>query len=310
MQQPLAIVIINWNSYEVTKHTLQSLAKTSYQQYDIIVVDNCSTDNSAEKLKTEFSTIIFIQSQENKGFAGGNNIGLKYVLENGYEYVLMLNSDVEVEPDFLEPLIKKLESSNHIGAVQPLIYFYHDHELVWNAGSKYNALLGKATTPQYNKKDIGQTLRNKQKSIDWISGCAFMVKTEVLKKVGLLQAAYFMYYEDVDLSFRIKEAGYTLSYEPSSVIYHIAGHSQKSSTKTKEGFISPSVHYYNSRNHIWLIKKYSKLYALPTVIIYQAVLAIAVNLYFIVRGRWQKLKAWNKGMIEGITTNCEQNNLK
>ena len=301
MNKPLAIVIINWNSYQVTKHTLQSLANTVYQKYDIILVDNYSTDNSGEKLKAEFSNVVFIQSKENKGFAGGNNLGLKYVLENGYEYVLMLNSDVEVEPTFLEPLIDKLESSNSIGAVQPLIYFYHDHELVWNAGSKYNKLLGIASTPQYNKRDVGQTLRNTQNNIDWISGCAFMVKTEVLKMAGLFQSDYFMYYEDVDLSFRIKQAGYTLAYEPSSVIYHIAGHSQKSETKTSEGYVSPNVHYYNSRNRIWFLKKHTQVIYLPTVIIYQVFYALAVSLYFIIRGRWGKLNAWNKGILHGVT---------
>ena len=307
MTKPLAIVIINWNSYEVTKHTLQSLSKTNYQNYDIILVDNCSTDDSGERLKKEFSSLVFIQSKENNGFTGGNNIGLKYVLEKEYEYVLMLNSDVEVEPDFLGPLIDKLKSSDSIGAVQPLIYFYHDHELVWNAGSKYNAFLGIASTPNYNKRDVGQALRKKQNKIDWISGCAFMLKTEVLKKSGLFQPEYFMYYEDVDLSFRIKKAGYTLAYEPSSVLYHIAGHSQKSATKKSEGYISPNVHYYNIRNRIWFLKTHTKTITLPTVIIYQAISAVAISIYFIIRGRWQKWNAWNKGIIEGITTNCKIN---
>lgn len=104
----------------------------------------------------------------------------------------------------------------------------------------------------------------------------------------------------MDLSFRIKEAAYTLGYVPGSVIYHIAGMSHKSSTKTSEGYISPKVHFLNARNHIWLLKKYTKLLYAPTVIIYQSLYYLGVTAYFIVRGRWQKLKALYRGISEGL----------
>jgi GT2 family glycosyltransferase len=127
-----------------------------------------------------------------------------------------------------------------------------------------------------------------------------MVKTDVLKKVGLLYEPFFIYYEDVDLSFRIKNAGYDLGYTPASVIYHIAGMSHKSSKKTAEGYVSPKVHYLNARNHIWLLKKYTNLLHAPTVILYQSIYYLSVTGYFIVRGRWQKIKALYKGIGEGL----------
>ena len=127
-----------------------------------------------------------------------------------------------------------------------------------------------------------------------------MVKTEVLKKVGLLYDPFFIYYEDVDLSFRIKNAGYDLGYAPASVIYHIAGMSHKSTKKTAEGYVSPKVHYLNARNHIWLLKKYTSALHAPTVILYQSLYYLSVTAYFILRGRWQKMKALYKGIGEGI----------
>jgi hypothetical protein len=127
-----------------------------------------------------------------------------------------------------------------------------------------------------------------------------MVKNEVLKKVGLLYEAFFIYYEDVDLSFRIKNAGYDLGYTPASVIYHIAGMSHKSSKKTAEGYVSPKVHYLNARNHIWLLKKYTNPLHAPTVILYQSIYYLTVTGYFIIRGRWQKIKALYKGIGEGL----------
>lgn len=303
----LAIIVVNWNSYTLTNDTLESLYQTNYRDYDIVLVDNASTDDSVVQLKQNHSNIILLQNENNTGFTGGNNKGMQYALDHGYEYVLLLNNDVAVEKDFLEPLINALEENEKLGAVQPLIYFHHDRELVWNAGTQFNPWTGVTKTNGYEYKDQGQQLKTRElklktsyQKIEWITGCAFMVKTKALQKIGLLYEPFFIYYEDVDLSFRIKQAGYELGYVNSSVIYHIAGMSHKSSTKTAEGYISAKVHYLNARNHIWLLKKYTKLLYAPTVIIYQSAYYIGVGIYFILRGRWQKLKALYLGISEGL----------
>ena len=215
MSKKLAIILINWNSFELTKDTLESLQQTTYTNYDCIVVDNGSVDGSGELIQKQFLNCIVLKSPTNKGFTGGNNLGMEYALQHGYEYIMMLNNDVAVEPNFLEPLIARLDQDPSVGAVQPLIYFHHDRSLIWNAGSSFNALLGICSTPDYNKKDPGHQYKNKSKKIDWITGCAFMMRASVLKNVGLLKEAFFIYYEDVDLSFRIKNAGYQLDYVPS-----------------------------------------------------------------------------------------------
>jgi len=304
-QKKLAIVIINWNSFDLTSDTLVSLSGTSYKNYDTIVVDNFSTDNSAAQLEKDFPSIILLRSDENKGFTGGNNLGFDYAINEGYEYVMMLNNDVAVEPDFLEPLVVKLDMDEKIGGVQPLIYFYHDRELIWNAGSRYNDIFGIPYILGYYRKDKGQLQRKKQKSIDWITGCAFMIRTEVLKKVGVLKQDFFIYYEDVDLSFRIKEAGYDLAYEASSVVYHKTGMSHKSKEKLKEGYLNPKVHYLNARNRLFVLKEYTQKIAIPTVILYQIIYFFGISFYFIFRCRWQKLKAWNNGIKDGLFTTLE-----
>lgn len=304
-QKKLAIVIINWNSFDLTSDTLVSLSSTSYKNYDIIVVDNFSTDNSAAQLEKDFPSIILLRSDENKGFTGGNNLGFDYAINEGYEYVMMLNNDVAVESDFLEPLVVKLDIDEKIGGVQPLIYFYHDRELIWNAGSRYNDIFGIPYILGYYRKDKGQLQRKKQKSIDWITGCAFMIRTEVLKKVGVLKQDFFIYYEDVDLSFRIKEAGYALAYEASSVVYHKTGMSHKSKEKLKEGYLNPKVHYLNARNRLFVLKEYTQKIAIPTVILYQIIYFFGISFYFIFRRRWQKLKAWNNGIKDGLFTTLE-----
>ena len=296
----LAIVLINWNSFELSKDTLESLRQTTYTNYDCIVVDNGSLDGSGQALKLQFPNIILIESETNKGFTGGNNLGMDYALQQDYEYIMMLNNDVAVEPNFLEPLVARLDENPSVGAVQPLIYFHHDRNLIWNAGCKYLTWIGLPLTLMYFRKDPLRKQTMQQKKIDWITGCAFMMRSEVLKKTGTLKERYFIYFEDVDLSFRIKQAGYALSYVSESVIYHIAGMSHKSKTKEKEGFLSPKVHYLNGRNRIWFLKAHTPFWAVPTTFFYQFCYYLGVSFYFISRLRFNKLKAWLLGIKDGL----------
>lgn len=300
MSKQLAIVLVNWNSFELTKDTLESLSQTTYTNYDCIVVDNGSEDGSGDLIEKTFPNVIVLKSPTNRGFTGGNNLGMDYALENGYEYIMMLNNDVAVEPNFLEPLIATLDQDPLVGAVQPLIYFHHDRGLIWNAGSTYNPLLGICTTPNYNHKDSQHLFTSIEKKIDWITGCAFMMRASVLNEVGTLKEGFFIYYEDVDLSFRIKTAGYKLAYVPSAVMYHIAGMSHKTKEKGKEGFVSPKVHYLNARNRIWCLKEHTAAWAIPTVVLFNAFYFFIIGFYFIFRARWQKLQAWKNGIKEGL----------
>jgi hypothetical protein len=158
-------------------------------------------------------------------------------------------------------------------------------------------------TLEYNVRDEGHEHRWIRKQVDWLTGCAFMVRTDILQQIGLLKEEFFIYYEDVDLSFRIRKAGFELGYEPASVIYHIAGMSHKSKVKGPEGFLNPKVHYLNARNRLWILKQHTRKGFVPTVIVYQTGYYIAVSLYFILRGRFTKLGAWLKGIRDGLLQN-------
>jgi GT2 family glycosyltransferase len=298
MQHNLAIILVNWNGYALTRDCILSLNKTSYGGYTIIVVDNGSSDGSAIKLQEEFQEIKLIELKENIGFTGGNNRAMKFAIEAGYTYTLLLNNDTFVEPDFLEPLINYLNSNNNTGAVQPLIRFEHDRNIIWNAGSFFNSVWGYCYTKGYYKKV--SHLYNQPVQVDWITGCAFMIRNEVLKKTGLFEEKLFTYYEDVDLSFRIRKLGYELHYIPESVVYHIAGMSGKSTTKGKEGFLHANVHYYNVRNRIWMLKKYIQIWNWPTVFMYHLFYFTGMIFYFLARGRWGKLNACYRGLKDGL----------
>lgn len=299
MPSRVAIILLNWNAYFHSRNCINSLTKVNEVSFDIILVDNASTDNSHFKLKEEFPHVQFIQATQNLGFSGGNNLGLKKVLELNYVYVLLLNNDVFVDANFLYHLTNYLDFNPEVGAVQPLINHHPDRYKIWNGGGKFNRIIGKTDSRQNNNSD------NCPLEIDWISGCAFMIRTSVLNQVGLFNEKYFAYYEDVDLSFRIREAGFKLVLNPSSVIYHIGGGSSNTPEKRREGYLSPDVHYYNTRNHIWIIRQRLKWYEKPTAILYHALYSISLACYFLLRFRWNKLMAVAKGFIHGFSHNYQ-----
>lgn len=298
MNKKVAIILVNWNSFSFTDQCISSLKKIHSSDSDIIVVDNGSEDNSGSQLKEAHPEIILIQSPDNKGSTGGNNLGMEYSIQKGYIYSLLLNNDTFVEADFLTILVDYMDNHPEAGAIQPKIYFAHDHTLLWNGGSYFNEFLGLTYTKGYSQKEKKQ--HNQLRQVDWLTSCALLTRNTILQQTGLFADNLFLYYEDTDLSFRIREKGYKLIYHPSSVIYHIAGMSNKSSKKNKEGYINPVVHYLNIRNMIWFLKRYTKVYFIPTVIIYNFFYIFLVLIYLTVRKRFKKVTAVLSAVKDGV----------
>lgn len=299
MQPSVAIILVNWNSLEVTSDCIVSLKNIQYPNYSIIVVDNASEDQSGKALKQLHPEIKLIESPTNEGFSGGNNLGMGYALEQGFDYTILLNNDTFVEPDFLNYLIDYMEAHPSVGAIQPRIHFNHNRNLIWNGGSYFAKWWGILYSKDANQLPSAASLQIKQ--VDWITGCAFLTRTSILKKIGFLSPNMFMYSEDVDLSFRIKALGYQLVYHGESVIYHIAGMSNKSKTKGKEGFVHANVHYYNQRNRLWILKKYTPWYCIPTAVLCNIFYISGIIGYFAARRRFTKLKAVMKAVRDGLT---------
>lgn len=298
MQPTVAIILVNWNSFEVTNDCIVSLKGIEYAAYTIVVVDNGSIDGSGQQLKELHPAIVLIESATNQGFTGGNNLGFEYSLNNGFDYSMMLNNDTFVEPDFLNHLVNYMQANPTVGVVQPRIHFNHDRSLLWNGGSYHSKWLGFLYTKGFNKAPNHSYLQFKQ--VDWVTGCAFFTRNSILKTTGLLAQNMFIYSEDVDLSFRIKALGLQLMYHPHSVIYHIAGMSNKSKTKGKEGFVNPIVHYLNQRNRIWILKKYTPWYCAPTAALSNIFYISLIMGYFAARRRFTKLKAVARAVRDGL----------
>lgn len=239
----VTIVLLNYNGANDTIDCLQSLLSISYHNYNIIIVDNDSSDKSIEEIKIYMQNhniehIIFpsivsaledenqntfisiIQSEHNGGYGYGNNIGIKYALKNNADYVLILNNDTVVDPCFLEPIVQMCEKDKSIGIATGKIYFYDKPDTIWSNGGKFNHCIAKVEHMNFNEKDIGQ---KPPKENTFISGCMWLIPKQVFERVGLINEEYFMYVEDLEFCQRVLNVGYKLNVCTQSKIWHKVG---------------------------------------------------------------------------------------
>ncbi len=306
MSARVAILLLNWNAYDYTSKCLDTLQTCDQSLFDAIIIDNNSSDESADRLEKEYPWTILLRNPVNGGFTGGNNVGIRYVLEQDYEFIMLLNNDTEVKPDFLEPLLERMDADANISAIQPKIYYNHDRNLLWNAGGILQKLISRPVTIGDGEPD--HVRFDEPKVVDWITACCIMTRTDLVRKVGPQNELFFYgSFDDVDWSLRLTDGGkYRLFYEPTSIIYHDAGVAGKGENPGKEGFLKPFVHYLTQRNNVFFIRLHTPLKMIPTTFIYHFAVSMTMLVYFLVRGRFKKLRAAFFGMIDGLRLPLDQ----
>lgn len=234
----IAIIVLNWKTPKLTIDTINSLLKINHSsfKYHIYLVDNGSPDDSVSQFLTKFknnSQISIVQTGSNLGYVEGNNFGIKEAQKKDYDYYLIINSDVEVQSDFLKVLMDFMEANPEYGIVGPKIYFAPGFEfhkdrytksqlgkVIWSFGSKmdWNNIYG--SNYQIDIVDTGQ-FTTVNSNIDYLTGCCLLIKKDVIKDIGYFDPKYFMYLEDTDYSLRAQKAGYHIACVPESVIWHL-----------------------------------------------------------------------------------------
>jgi GT2 family glycosyltransferase len=243
----VSVIVLNLNGYEDTRECLASLRKVRYPNFDVVLVDNGSSDNSGYRLEREFPDVKFIRSERNTGFTGGNNLGIRYALDGGASYVLMLNNDTIVSPDFLEKLVEVAETDSGIGIVGPKILYASDPQRIWFAGGYIRHGSGACHHVGLNELDQPDKYREAVDSA-FITGCAMLVKSEVFRKIGLLDDKLFCTFEDVDFCMRATEVGSRSVFVPASRIWH--------KISQTVGLQSPFTLYLCTRNQLNWVAKY------------------------------------------------------
>ena len=205
----VAIILLNWHGWRDTLACLASLEKLDYPNYQIVVVDNGSTDDSVERIHEAYPQLTLLETGKNLGFAGGNNVGIRYALERGVDYVWLLNNDTIVEANTLSALVATAEANPRIGAVGSVLYYMDRPEKVqaWGGGrvSLWSGRSWHLTSPG---------------RLDYLTGASLLLRWEALEHVGLLDEGFFMYWEDTDYGFRLRKAGFRLEVAEDSRIWH------------------------------------------------------------------------------------------
>ena len=258
----IAIIVLNWKQPKLTIETITSLLKIKHQFfiYEIVLIDNGSPDNSLKIFNKKYKNnklIKILNNKDNLGYVG-NNSGIKYAIENNFDFVVLLNNDVLVDPNFIEELLKE---SNNYDILGPKIYFapgfeYHKNryqkkdlgKVIWSLGGQidWNNVYG--SNIAVDKVDRGQFTKIND-NVDFISGCCLMASIGVFKTIGLLDKKYFMYLEDVDFCQRAKKSNLKLACIPDSIIWHVNSGSSKSGGDLHDYFIT--------RNRLYFAYKYA-----------------------------------------------------
>jgi hypothetical protein len=286
MSPKVFIIILNWNNWSDTLECLKSFQNNDYPNYQVVIIDNGSDEKPTPPSDPQ---VKLIYNQENLGFAGGNNVGIRYALEKGADYVLLLNNDTIVSQDFLSKLVKVAESDKKFGLLGPKIYFADEPQKIWFAGGEVNWLYNKGVMRGYDEIDKGQYDLPQIQETGYITGCCLLIKKEAIEKIGLMPEDYFLYYEDTDWSLKAQRAGYDCIFVPAARIWH------KCSKSSVEG--SPSYIYYHMRNGLILAQRYASWYIKPLVHLdaFWRIAKQIIKLIFFPRRR-----TWAKYILLGI----------
>lgn len=273
----VSVVILNWNGAEMLRKFLPSVLKfTNSELAEVCVADNGSTDNSVEIIQNEFPMVRLIVFKENYGFAEGYNKAIDFV---DTEYVVLLNSDVEVTERWIEPVLEYMESNSDVAACQPKILSYRNKSLFEYAGAaggymdKYGYPFCRGRVFDSVEEDKGQY--DSPAEIFWATGAAMFVRRDLYKEVGGLDGIFFAHMEEIDLCWRFLSRGYRLMCIPSSTVYHVGG-----ATLKKE---NPRKTYLNFRNNLLMLYKNLPSRELDKVMRMRCLLDYLATVFFLLK---------------------------
>jgi GT2 family glycosyltransferase len=280
----VGIVVLNWESYEDTAECLQSLRSISYPNFETVVVDNGSTDGSREQLMEEFEWCTFVLNDENRGFASGNNPGIEAVLSDGVDYVLLLNNDTVVPPDFLSPLVETAETHDDVVAVGG-VQFRYDTEQILSAGCRFFPYLG-------GRISTHQTVRTDEPyEVSYAPSSLLLIDSTFIERNDILYEGYFLGMEDVDLAVQARQNGKRVMIAPDSTIQHKEG-----LTKRR----SPFMMYHWVRNRLEFASKRLRVHQRVVFYIGFVLTLVQFSIQWVYDGRTELLRSMRVGITDHV----------
>ena len=254
MPPKVVVATLTWNQKADVLECLSTLVKLDYPRYEIVVIDNGSVDGTYEAVRARYPQVSLVRNSENLGCAEGVNGEIRFALQAKADYLFIIANDATVEPTTLSELVKVAERDPKIGMVHPKVYYYDQPRKIWFArGSRMNWWKGQFFGFVHKVEDDGRY--DEETEADFFPGGFTLVRTEAIKKAGLLDPDYFIFLDDSDWSLRIHRLGYTGRYAPRARAWH--------KPSSSVGMESESFYYYRTRNRLFFVKKYAPFGIFP-----------------------------------------------
>jgi GT2 family glycosyltransferase len=238
----VGVVIINWNNARETLNCLRSLQKLAHPDCSILVVDNGSSDDSVQAIRAAFPEVEILETGANLGYTGGNNAGMRKLLQREIDWIFLLNNDAWLNPHALDEMVGLGEKDPTIGIIGPLVYHANPPNSIQSAGGLIDRTW-RSSHRGMNQLDTGQF--QKPDEVDWVSGCALLARRTMIDQIGLLDERFFMYYEELEWCLRAKKNGFKVILTPKAHVWH-SGVSPDYQPK-------PYITYYTTRNHFLVL---------------------------------------------------------
>lgn len=287
------VLVLNWNRCEDTLRCLESLHRLTYPRFRVLLVDNGSSDGTLAAVAARFPEVECIANPHNLGFAAGCNVGLRYALAQGADFVFIANNDTVVAPDLLDEVVAAAMPAD-VGMVAPLVYYEADPERIWSAGAGRNPLTLEMSGNLRGQIDKGNWPDVLER--EYVVGCGLLLKRKLLERVGLFDPRFFMYYEDLDLCLRARAAGFRILLAPRAHMWHRVALSSG-------GPDTPAERYWAARSSVQFFRKHVHGLRWCVVAPYRMGSALKTTLRLLSKGRWEAARAYLWGLWDGWTAN-------
>jgi GT2 family glycosyltransferase len=243
----VAAIALNYNGRDVTLQALASLTAQDYAACDVVVVDNGSTDGSEDAIRAAYPSVTVVRTEKNLGPSGGGNLGFRWALDHSYDYALILNNDIEVAPDFVRQLVAVAESDPRIGIVGPKAYYFWQRDTIWSAGGRLR--FAEAVTSERGMGLVDRGQFDVDDDVEYVNGCAMLVKRAVFEQIGLWDPSYQLCFEDADFSLRARRAGWRIRYAHLAKLWHMVS--------TSTGGYVPAKTFHSARSTALFVRRFA-----------------------------------------------------